>query len=74
MLDNYHTIFMNLPYKIRGFVVHNSSEDFYTIVLNSRLSYAQNLKTYWHELEHITNDDFNSLLDVNILEKIAHAS
>lgn len=74
MLDNYHTILQELPYKIRGFVVHNSSEDFYTIVLNSRLSYAQNIKTYWHELEHITNDDFHSSLNVNILEKIAHAN
>ena len=31
MQDNYHTIYQELPYKIRGFVVHNSNEDFYTI-------------------------------------------
>lgn len=72
MLQNYSTIFLNLPYKIRGFAVYNTCEDFYTIVLNSRLSYAQNIKTYLHELEHITNDDFNSKLTVNELETLAH--
>ena len=74
MLDNYQTIFQQLPCKIKGYVVHNSSEDFYSIVLNSRLSYSQNLKTYLHELEHITNDDFRSLLSVNVLEQLAHAN
>ena len=72
MLDNYNTIYLNLPCKIRGFAVHNACEDFYTIVLNSRLSYNQNLETYMHELEHITNDDFNSELNVNTLETLAH--
>ena len=72
MLDNCSTIYLDLPYKIKGFAVHNSCEDFYTIVLNSRLSYAQNLKTYIHELKHIENNDFYSSLDVNTLETLAH--
>lgn len=74
MLHNYRTIFQQLPYKIRGFVVHNSSEDFYTIVLNSRLSHSQNIKTFWHELEHIANDDFNNDMSVDLIEKFAHAN
>lgn len=72
MLDNYTTIYLNLPCKIKGFAVYNSCEDFYTIVLNSRLSYAQNIKTYWHELRHIKNNDFFSNLTVNELETLAH--
>ena len=72
MLDNCITIFQNLPYKIKGFAVYNSNEDYYTIVLNSRLSYDQNLKTYIHELKHITNNDFYSGLSATILESIAH--
>ena len=72
MLDNYHTIYLNLPYKIKGFCVYNSCEDYYTIVLNSRLSYAQNIKTFWHELKHIKNSDFYSELAVNTLETLAH--
>ena len=72
MLDNYTTIYLNLPCKIKGFAVYNSIEDFYTIVLNSRLSHAQNIKTYIHELEHISNGDFNSNLSVGTLETLAH--
>lgn len=72
MLDNYTTIYLNLPCKIKGFAVYNSCEDYYTIVLNSRLSYAQNIKTYWHELKHIKNNDFFSNLTVNELETLAH--
>ena len=72
MLDNYNTIYLNLPNKIRGFAIYNTCEDFYTIVLNSRLSYAQNVKTFWHELKHIKNNDFYSNLTVNELESLAH--
>ena len=72
MLDNYTTIYLNLPCKIRGYAVYNTCEDFYTIVLNSRLSYSQNVKTFWHELKHIKNNDFYSELDVNTLETLAH--
>ena len=72
MFDNYQTIFQQLPYKIRGFVIHNSCEDFYTIVLNSRLSHAQNIKTFWHELKHIKNNDFYSNLTASEIESLAH--
>ena len=72
MFDNYQTIFQQLPYKIRGFVIHNSCEDFYTIVLNSRLSHSQNIKTFWHELKHIKNNDFYSSLTANEIESLAH--
>ena len=72
MLDNCITIFQNLPYKIKGFAVYNSNEDYYTIVLNSRLSHDQNLRTYIHELEHINNNDFYSKLSATKLETIAH--
>lgn len=72
MIDNYQTIYLNLPCKIKGFAVYNTCEDFYTIVLNSRLSYAQNVETYLHELKHIKNDDFYSELTVNQLETLAH--
>ena len=72
MLQNFSTIFLNLPCKVRGFAVYNACEDFYTIVLNSRLSHSQNLETYIHELEHITNDDFYSSMNASTLETIAH--
>ncbi len=73
MVDNYSTIYMNLPCKVKGFTVYNSCEDYYTIVLNSRLSYYQNIQAYFHELEHIECDDFNNNMPVTLLEQIRHA-
>lgn len=58
---------LQLPVTIRGFVKENE-DGTYTIVLNSRLSYEQNLKTYKHELSHITNNDFQKH-DVNEAER-----
>ena len=65
-------IFYNLPYKVRGFTIHNAIDDFYTIVLNSRMSYDSNLKTFAHELEHITNEDFIRYKNVSNIEFLAH--
>lgn len=58
---------LQLPVTIRGFVKENE-DGTYTIVLNSRLSYEQNLKTYKHELSHIANNDFQKH-DVNEAER-----
>ena len=45
MSENYQTVFENLPYSIKGFVLYNAAEDFYTIVLNCRFSYESMKKT-----------------------------
>lgn len=38
----------------------------YTIILNSRLSYEQNVKSFKHELRHICNNDFSKdVIEVN---------
>ncbi len=72
MLDNYRVIYYNLPYKVNGFILYDSFEDYYTIVLNSKLSYECNIKTFWHELKHIAYDDFNKNINVSLLETIRH--
>ena len=73
-MDNYSTIYSNLPCKIKGFVVYNSVEDWHTIVLNARHSYTQNVKTFFHELQHIKNDDFNSPHSVDFIEQLVHTA
>lgn len=57
---------LQLPVSIKGFVRQNE-DGTYTIVLNSRLSYEQNVKTYKHELSHILNSDFDTY-DINQAE------
>lgn len=72
MIDNYQTIYYNLPTRVKGLVVYDSYDDYYTIVLNARLSHDENVKTFWHELKHITFDDFHSKLTATQLEAIRH--
>ncbi len=65
-------ILLNLPYKVRGLTTKNSDET-YTIFLNSRLTFEQQMKTYLHELLHIKNCDFDRT-DVNVIENYTHES
>ena len=45
-------ILLDLPCAVHGFVVSDGF-DFYTIVLNSRLSYEMQRQAYMHEVSHI---------------------
>jgi hypothetical protein len=69
---NYITIFQNLPYKVKGFLLYDSVDDFYTIVLNSRSSFEANQATFEHELQHILNGDIVHNRNVAILETVMH--
>lgn len=61
-----NVILMGLPCKIKAVTTRNEDGS-YTIVMNSRLSYEQQRKSYLHELKHIYNNDF-SKENVNIIE------
>ena len=52
--------YADLPPSIKGMTIRSfdSEGDWYTIVLNSRLSKEQQEEAYEHEMEHINNDDF----------------
>ena len=56
-LEAIRVVYQDMPAAIKGFC---KCDDFGepTIILNSRLSYDQNLATYWHEIEHIEKNDF----------------
>jgi len=56
-----------LPHKIKAFTLKDSS-DFYTIFLNSKLSYEQLSKSLKHELNHIRRNDFQGLESVEDVE------
>lgn len=66
-----NTIYADMPASIRSYVISNADLS-YTIVLNSRLSYEQNLASYSHELSHIANRDYDRKCDVGILEMGSH--
>lgn len=63
-----------LPYTVGGFVKETCEPDgdYYTIILNSRLSYERQCDTFAHEIEHIKNDDFHSERSVAEIENERH--
>lgn len=67
--DYINVVLEDLPCSIRGFVLRQ--DDYYTIVLNSRMSHDMQFKSYLHELEHIVERDFR-YSNVDEIENIAH--
>lgn len=65
-----NTVLMDLPVRVKGYSVENEDCS-YSVFINSRLSHEQRLKTYAHELKHISNNDFD-MENVQKIEKKAH--
>lgn len=62
------TILLDLPLKCRGYIYEDRITGEKCCVLNARLSFESNKKTYQHELRHVVNNDLDSDADVNTLE------
>ena len=73
MNDNFTTIYANLPTKVKGFILYDTCDDYYTIILNARHSYYQNIKTFFHELKHISRQDFIKRYSVETIETQCHS-
>lgn len=69
-MDNIKTIYISMPVTISGYTIYK--DDFYTIVLNSNLTYEKNKETYLHEYLHIINKDVAKECSVDDIEIIAH--
>lgn len=52
-------------------VVTENEDGSYTIFINSRLNYEQQMKAYLHAMKHITGDDFQKN-NVQSIEYLAH--
>lgn len=70
-MRNERCVYADLPPQVKGMVVRvfEDGEYYDTIVLNSRLSWEQNLQTFKHEEWHIDHEDFESNLPVMVLEE-----
>lgn len=72
-MNNVLVRLVDLPCSVRGCVVKDfDNEEYYTIMLNSRLSHEANLSSYRHELEHIDCGDFTSGLPTDYIESLRH--
>ena len=62
---------VDLPHGVRGFTKKNKDGSF-TVMINARLSSEMQISTYDHEIKHIENGDYESKVDVDLLEKHRH--
>ena len=60
---------IDMPTTIRGYTAVDA-EGNYNIYINARLSYAQQIKTYYHERLHIARDDFSDKKTIREAEAI----
>jgi len=67
---DYYIRLIDLPYSIGGFITPND-DGTYNVYLNARLSAEKNLDTFFHEVEHIENDDFYNGLPLELIEERA---
>ena len=67
---DYEVVYEDMPPKIKAFTV--CADDKYIIVLNSTLSYEQNRISFYHEIDHIKNGDFDKEIDADFLELCSH--
>lgn len=60
MIENvdYFVKLVDFPVCTCGGIIMLNDDGTYTILINSRLSHAQNLDSLRHELNHIKNGDF----------------
>lgn len=72
LASDFFLINENMPISVRGFTLFNSKNSIYQIILNCKNSYKSMLRTLFHELLHIFNDDFNHQHDVNTIEIDTH--
>lgn len=69
---NFKTVIIDLPTTIPGFAKRDPVTNYVTIVLNARMSYRRNRKTFLHELKHINKGDYDCSGSVDSIEAEAH--
>lgn len=69
-MENVRFVLADLPISVKAYTIRK--DDFYTIVINARLSHDQQKESCQHELNHIKNGDFSKQCNVGIIEMFAH--
>lgn len=69
-MDDINVQILDLPTYIKGHV-NTNSDDSYTIFINAKLSTEMQQQVFFHEMDHIKNNDFQKT-DVQAIEAVAH--
>ena len=76
MEERIKIVYLSLPLSVKGFVTQtldDNGESFYTICLNTAFNDEVQFRTFRHEIKHIGERDFDSLLSVNEIERMRHS-
>lgn len=65
-----NVVFRDFPNRGKEMIIPNEDGS-YTIFINARLNYEQQMKAYLHAMKHIVGDDFQKD-DVQNIEYLAH--
>ena len=68
--DDYNVVYQDLPTTVGGFV--KETDGFYTIVLNPRLTFERNRKSFGDEMDHIDSRAFDSEQSADQIEMRSH--
>lgn len=68
---NFFIHLVDLPCSVGSYTRQNE-DGTYTILLNARLSVAEQRKSYIHELSHIEGNDFDTEIQADLLERMRH--
>ena len=67
---NTRVILKDMPTTIGGCV--KKTDDFYTIILNSRMTFERNRQSYLDEIDHIDSQDLDRECTADQIEMEAH--
>lgn len=59
-----------MPTTIKAYTI--LKDDFYTIVINAKISFDMQKEAYNHEMHHIERNDFESNVPTGIIEIFTH--
>lgn len=68
--SNTRVILKDLPTTIGGCV--KETDDYYTIILNSRLTFERNQESYLDEINHIDSQAFDQMCTADEIELESH--
>lgn len=71
MTPDVNCVMAELPHTLKAYTLTNADGSF-TILLNSRHTHEQHLRSYHHEMKHIESGDYDKKCDVDIIEFWAH--
>ena len=75
-MEYVRVVLSDLPEAIRGFTVYYFDDNgmaYYTMFINAKLNAESQCSVYDHEMQHINNNDFNSMYTADKIEMLRHA-